>query len=211
MMSKFRLRNVLPILLLLTLVSTASFQTSASESTGIYGVIKDGLYTNSIFRFQIQFPNNWTVLENEEVKELTKIGLKIAQLDEKEIERNKKYRVSLLSLMKKVPGEPGNATVALSAMKQPASSVSPLVVANLSREGMSESPVIKFNSDTSLMDIGGRKFATFDYTLTVGDRKSKGKCLVTMVRDYSITMFISNESAGDDRLVSSIVNSFKFY
>lgn len=122
--------------------------------TGVYGEIKEGLYTNSVFKFQIQFPDDWIVLENEEAKEFMKAGINIAEIDEKALEKNEKYRVSLLSLLKKPMGNSGNATVALSAMKQPTASVSPLAVANLTRKGLSESPVIRFDTEPKLVNIG---------------------------------------------------------
>jgi hypothetical protein len=186
-------------------------QTSPKETTGIFGEIKKGLYTNSVFGFQIQFPRDWHPLENEEAKALTKAGLQLMQLDEKVLEKNQKYRISLLSLMKKAPGEPENATVALSAMKQPSRSVDPLTIANLSRKGLAESPSIAFDTETTPITIAGKKFATFDYTIKAADRRPKGKYLVTMVRDYSITLFISTESRSDEKLVQGIIDSFIFH
>jgi len=180
-------------------------------ATGVYGEIKEGLYTNSAFKFQIQFPLDWIVLENQEAKELIKAGIKVAELDEKELERKEKYRLSLLSMLKKPAGSVDNATATLSAMKQPSSSVSPLAVANLSRKGLSESPAIRFDNDTRLINLGEKQFATFDYTMTVGERSVKGKYLVTMSGNYSITLFLSNENPADDKVLLTIVNSIRFY
>ena len=164
-----------------------------------------------MYRFEIQFPSDWIVLANDEANQMIKAGNKLLELDEKALERNEKYRVSLLSLLKLPAGSVDNATAALSAMKQPSSSVDLLALANIVRKAMAESSAIKLGSEPSLIKIGEKQFATFDYTAIAGNRSAKGKYLVTLSRDYSITLFLSNETPRDEKVITGIVNSIKFY
>jgi hypothetical protein len=200
------------VLLFLLSASAVTAQMKAgSARTGIFGDVREGLYTNSVFGLEIRFPADWIVVDNEDAKEFMKAGLKAAELDEKELEKNQKNRISLLSMLKKPMGTVGNATATLSVMKQPSHSVRLLTLADLTRRGLAGSPAIKFETDASVMTIGGKEFATFDYSMTLGDRSAKGKYLVTMVRNYSITMFLSHEDSKDAPTISSIINSIKFF
>ncbi len=203
---------IVPLLIMLCAISVVSQAPAAKPiGTGVYGDIKNGLYTNSVFRFQIQFPREWIVLENDEARELMKAGIKVAELNEKELEKKQKFRVALLSLLKKPIGSLGNATVALSAMKQPSGSVNPLDLAYIVRKSLQTSPALKFEGEPSTLRIAGKPFATFNYRAIVGDRSTTGKYFVTMSGSYSITLFISNESADDDAIVQEVINSFKFF
>lgn len=210
LLTELRLGVLMMLVLLIT--SAAQGQTKiGSASTGIFGEIQQGLYRNSVFGLEIRFPADWIVVDNEDAKEFIKAGIKAAELNEKELEKNQKHRISLLSMLKKPMGSERNATAALSAMKQPSNSVRLLTLADLTRRGLAGSPAIKFETDTSVVSIGGKEFATFDYSMMIGDRSAKGKYLVTMVRDYSITMFLSHEDSRDAATISSIVNSIKFF
>jgi hypothetical protein len=180
------------------------------QSTGVFGVAKDGLYVNSVFKFQLRFPSDWTVIENEDARELTKAGAKLLELDERVLEKDQRYRVALLTVLKREMGSPRNATITLSAMKQPSAAVNPLDLARISRKGLESSPAITFESEPSSITINGKQFGTFEYRATVGEHSTKGKYLVTMSGSYSITAFISNVDPADDKVVQEIVNSFKF-
>jgi len=206
-------KSIFAIVLTFVFAAAAFPQSVAATrpSTGIFGSITKGLYSNSVFGFEIQFPRDWVVLENEEANQIIKAGKKLLEVDEKALEKNEKYRVSLLSLLKLPAGSVDNATATLSAMKQPSSSVAPLALANIVRKAMVESPAIKIDSEPRSIKIGEKQFATFDYIASAGNRSAKGKYLVTMSRDYSITLFLSYETSRDEKVITGIVNSIKFY
>jgi hypothetical protein len=209
-LGKLRLTICLTVSLVVATGAHAQSE-GTSADTGIFGQVRQGRYWNSIFKFEIQFPAKWIVIDNEDAKEFLKAGIKVAELDEKELERTEKYRVGLLSVLKKPMGSESNATIAVSAIKQPSNSVKLLTLAGLTRRGLAQSPAIKLETDPSVVNIGGKEFATFDYTMTLGDRSAKGKYLVTMVREYSITLFLTHETSNDGAIISSILNSIKFY
>ena len=210
MITKTSVQIFLLLIALLSGMDVVFAQPTPAIKTGIYGEVREGKYINSVFRFKINLPQKWITLDNEEAKEYIKAGVKAAELDEKAIEREGKSRLPLLSMTKLPMGSLGNATLTISAMKQPSSAANVLDVANLTVQGLEGSPVLKIETKPTSLLIGQKQFATFDYKINAGERVATGKYLVTMSGSYSVTWFLSYENSEDIKIIRDLIDSISF-
>lgn len=87
-----------------------------------YGVMKDGVYSNSYFNMSIQLPENWALQSKAAEKELMKTGAELITNDDDNLKRmikaSKEKTLNIFSLFKYEQGSPVSFNPSILAMAE---------------------------------------------------------------------------------------------
>lgn len=178
------------------------------------GIVSEGGFKNDFFGLELQFPVDWTVIDDETSKVAVEIGTDMFKGDDERsnraLEDSTRKEVVLLHLARKPMGSLENCSFMLGVMKQPNPKVLPAMVAEATKSLLMKSPNLRVIKETRTGAVGGQRVAMVDYEFTVGDQKITILYYVAMVKGYAISFsatYINNE---DLKSLEDIISSMRF-
>ncbi|MBK9156199.1 MAG: hypothetical protein IPM25_18660 [Chloracidobacterium sp.] len=187
---------------------------STKAAADFLGAVAEGKYTNDFFEFNLEFPAEWTVVDQETSGATVKIGTDFLKgKDERSnraLEASTKSEVVLFHLARKPIGSIGNCSFMIAVLKQPSAHVLPTMVAEATKSMFVNSPNLKIVKDTRTGTVGRQKVAMVDYELSAGEQKVSILYYVAIVKGYSFSFSLTFSNEEDRKALEQIRDSMVF-
>lgn len=178
------------------------------------GKSEKGKYQNSYFGFELSYPSNWHVVDQETSRAAIRIGTDVLkgsdQQANKMLVESTETEIVLFHASKKPLGSIGNQSLLMAVQQQPSPSVLPTMVAEATKSLLLNSPGMEVTKDTRKAMIGGREFALVDFKLNVGSQVVLVRYFVTVIRGYALTFSLSLLDGDTPSELDAILSSIRF-
>lgn len=183
------------------------------DAEGFYGELEKNTYNNEFLGFSFSFPEEYTVLNRAEIdlysnagKDLVKSGVdrKTARFDE-----GLARTATLIALVEKAPGSPGNAAMEIGVVKQNKGVTANLVLL-ASVKALQETSKYTLTETFPTIRYNGRDFAAVEFETTAFIVPMTQRFFVTMQREYSVMICITYQNEAGLRAFEKVLDTIKF-
>lgn len=184
------------------------------DGIDLLGSVKDGVYRNSYFAFELNVPKGWTVIDHETSVAAMRVGVDVVKgknkTSNRALEDSIGKEVVLLNVTKKPMGALQNAMFMMAVSKQPSKHVTPSMVAEATKSLFASSPTLKLSEDVEIRTVAGKKFACMEFVIKVGDQSATIKYYVTVIDEFALSFSLSYADAADFPELNKILDSLSF-
>jgi hypothetical protein len=180
------------------------------------GTIENSVYHNNYFGMSITIPNDWSVLDKEQMELIANMGKQMVGSDSKKIiEATKHQSIKLLALFKHPLGSPVDFNPSFMCM---AERVRHLPGINRgrdyhyhSRKLLKSSGInIKFADKIYSETYGGVTFDVMSSEMRLGDIAILQKQYVTITKGYALAFVVSYSTPEQEKFLGNILNTLTF-
>jgi hypothetical protein len=182
--------------------------------TDFFGSVKDGIYRNTFFKFELKVPKDWMSLNDAEKEAALNVGVDALKTknakNNKALEEAARAEIIILLYAKKPLGTMENSVLAIGAAKQPSAKITPQMVVEAAKSLFLKNPKNRLIQDTKAEMIGGKNFASMVIDLDLNGTVLRLKYFATMIREYSMTASMSYDYSEELSEAEKSLRSIKF-
>lgn len=177
------------------------------------GVLEGNNYSNKFFKLKLTVPEEYTVLNRDEIEVYVNAGKDMLQSEKQKqtraFEEAVNNTVNLLMIAKLPPGSAGNAVLELQVRKQPPGVTADMVLAESAKliTGTGKSEVVEYFKSTK---FGGRTFSGVEFETIVMGQKLKQQLYISIVRGYALTLGLTYTNPDSMSAFDVMLESMKF-
>lgn len=183
------------------------------SAADFFGELNGSEYTNRFFRFTLIIPEDYIVLNREEVEIYSRAGTdRIKGSTERKtpiFDKAAQNTVPLIAISRKPPGTPDNAALEIVVVKQPAGATASMVLA-LTVKAMTETSTYTVTQNLGSIGFGGRSFAAVEAETTAFGVPQKQRTFITMQSGYALMITVAYFSENGLISFDEMLKSLKF-
>lgn len=207
------------IVLIVSVMLTVTGCNKAPEEEIEYGVIRDGVYSNSYFNMSIKVPRNWVVKSQAEQIEMIDSGAELLAGDynnfKADIKASAKQTVNLFSFSKYEKGTSGRSNPSIYAaaenmVNSPGIKGGSDYLFEIKKTLVSGQVKYEFPGDIYTKAISGVSFDVMLAVIPVGNTKAKQEFYATKMNNYALYFILTYSKNTEKKQLNDILSSLKF-